>query len=287
LDKGITSDQGEVAKSQDELKRAENVLTEAQTLLTQCNEELGNANDKLAEIQAKLLKNSHFAPIADRLQEILSSLDRRQGLNSELVGLKAALDTVDEVLTKACDTEAASVSAIAGFEAELSGIETSIHQEENILNCSNESALRERTGALLSLQGKISQAIALSALNGRQSFVDTLFIDEGFGALDSDTLDTAVGVLEIIQSFGRKVGVVTHVARIKERLAVQEIVEKTGAGRSRVHFFPPIPIWATPPRSKSRCVDAYQATRRCTPRFTCALGISSKRHAASQAVIPI
>jgi len=162
LDNGITSDQGEVAKSQDELKRAENALTEAQTLLTQCTEELGNANEKLAEIQAKLVKHSHFAPIADRLQEILSSLDTRQSLSNELADLKTALATADEVLTKASDAEAASVTAIAGFEAELSGIETSIHQEEEVLNSSNESALRQRVGALLSLQGKINQAIALA-----------------------------------------------------------------------------------------------------------------------------
>ena len=86
----------------------------------------------------------------------------------------------------------------------------------------------------------LALALALSALNGRQSFVDTLFIDEGFGALDSDSLDTAIGALEVIQSFGRKVGVITHVDGIKERLAVQVVVEKLGAGRSRVRLHPAI-----------------------------------------------
>ena len=190
MDNGIASDQGEVAKSQDELKRAENALTEAQTLLTQCTEELGNANDKLAEVQAKLVKHSHFAPIADRLQEILSSLDTRQSLSNELADLKAALATADEVLTKASDAEAASVSEIAGFEAELSGIETSIQQEEEVLNSSNESALRQRVGALLSLKGKINQAIAL-ALSADLAAVDERNASES-KKLAQQTLDKSL-----------------------------------------------------------------------------------------------
>ena len=84
----------------------------------------------------------------------------------------------------------------------------------------------------------LALALALSGVNGRQSFVDTLFIDEGFGALDTDTLDVAIDALETIQSLGRKVGVVTHVAGMKERLPVQVRVEKLGAGRSRVCLWP-------------------------------------------------
>jgi exonuclease SbcC len=86
----------------------------------------------------------------------------------------------------------------------------------------------------------LALALALSALNGRQSFVDTLFIDEGFSGLDPASLDTAIGALEVIQSSGRKVGVITHIDGIKERLAVQVVVEKLGAGRSRVRLHPAI-----------------------------------------------
>jgi DNA repair protein SbcC/Rad50 len=84
----------------------------------------------------------------------------------------------------------------------------------------------------------LALALALSGLNGRQSFVDTLFIDEGFGALDPDTLEIAVSALEIIQSLGRKVGIVTHVEGMKDRLPVQVRVEKMGGGRSRLRIFP-------------------------------------------------
>lgn len=80
----------------------------------------------------------------------------------------------------------------------------------------------------------LALALALSGLEGRSSFVDTLFIDEGFGSLDADTLDVAIDALEALQGRGRKVGVITHVAAMIERIAVQVRVEKRGAGRSEI-----------------------------------------------------
>ncbi|PKU22716.1 AAA family ATPase [Telmatospirillum siberiense] len=80
----------------------------------------------------------------------------------------------------------------------------------------------------------LALALALSGLEGRGSFVDTLFIDEGFGSLDAETLDVAVDALETLQGYGRRVGVVTHVAAMVERISVQVKVEKRGSGRSVV-----------------------------------------------------
>jgi exonuclease SbcC len=80
----------------------------------------------------------------------------------------------------------------------------------------------------------LALALALASLEGRQSFVDTLFIDEGFGALDRETLDMAIAALETLQGHGRKVGVITHVAAVIERVPVQVRVEMRGGGRSVV-----------------------------------------------------
>jgi exonuclease SbcC len=82
----------------------------------------------------------------------------------------------------------------------------------------------------------LSLALALSGLEGRSSFVDTLFIDEGFGSLDRETLDTAVDALESLHSRGRKVAVITHVAAMIDRIAVQVKVEKLGGGHSVVRL---------------------------------------------------
>ncbi len=80
----------------------------------------------------------------------------------------------------------------------------------------------------------LSLALALSGLEGRQSFVDTLFIDEGFGSLDAESLDLAIDALEMLQGQGRKVGVISHVEALKDRIPVQVQVVRQGAGRSRV-----------------------------------------------------
>jgi DNA repair protein SbcC/Rad50 len=102
--------------------------------------------------------------------------------------------------------------------------------------------LGDDTRSIRSLSGgerflvSLALALALSGLEGRQSFVDTLFIDEGFGSLDADTLDTAISALETLQSQGRKVGVITHVAAMIDRIAVAIRVEKRGPGRSIVRL---------------------------------------------------
>lgn len=80
----------------------------------------------------------------------------------------------------------------------------------------------------------LALALALSGLEGRQNFVDTLFIDEGFGSLDAETLDVAVDALETLQGQGRRVGVITHVAAMIDRIAVQVRVDRHGNGRSTV-----------------------------------------------------
>ncbi len=80
----------------------------------------------------------------------------------------------------------------------------------------------------------LAMALALSGLGGRQTFADTLFIDEGFGSLDSDTLDVAIDALETLQSQGRNVGVISHVEAMKERIPIQIRVLKQGGGKSSV-----------------------------------------------------
>ena len=82
----------------------------------------------------------------------------------------------------------------------------------------------------------LSLALALSGLEGRDFLVDTLFIDEGFGSLDAETLDIATTALESLHSRGRKVGVITHVAAMIENIPVQVKVEKLGGGSSVVRL---------------------------------------------------
>lgn len=80
----------------------------------------------------------------------------------------------------------------------------------------------------------LSLALGLSSLSSNRMSVESLFIDEGFGTLDADTLRTAMDVLERLQTQGRKIGVISHVAEMTERISSQIQVVKTSNGRSSI-----------------------------------------------------
>jgi exonuclease SbcC len=62
------------------------------------------------------------------------------------------------------------------------------------------------------------------------AMLDTLSVDEGFGSLDADTLDDVLDVLDGLRDGGRVVGVVSHVAEMRDRIPAQLHVVKSRAG---------------------------------------------------------
>jgi exonuclease SbcC len=64
--------------------------------------------------------------------------------------------------------------------------------------------------------------------------LDTLFIDEGFGTLDADTLDQVMSVIDDLRERGRAVGIVSHVADLKDRIAERLEVRRLPDGSSAV-----------------------------------------------------
>ncbi|MGM7669045.1 AAA family ATPase [Microbacterium sp. A93] len=64
--------------------------------------------------------------------------------------------------------------------------------------------------------------------------LDTLFIDEGFGSLDADTLEIAMRTLDELRSGGRTVGIISHVESMQEQIPAQLVVEQTASGPSRI-----------------------------------------------------
>lgn len=80
----------------------------------------------------------------------------------------------------------------------------------------------------------LALALGLSSLSSNRMRIESLFIDEGFGSLDADTLRVAMDALERLQTQGRKIGVISHVAEMTERIPTQIRVIKATNGRSRV-----------------------------------------------------
>ncbi|RSZ58012.1 AAA family ATPase [Massilia atriviolacea] len=80
----------------------------------------------------------------------------------------------------------------------------------------------------------LALALGLASLSSNRVRVESLFIDEGFGSLDSETLRVAMDALDGLQSMGRKVGVISHVQEMTERIATRILVQPGGGGTSTV-----------------------------------------------------
>ena len=83
-------------------------------------------------------------------------------------------------------------------------------------------------------------ALGLSALSSRNISFENLFIDEGFGTLDPDTLATVIDSLAMLQtSQGKKVGVISHTDTMSERITTQiRIIKNGNSGSSHIEIYP-------------------------------------------------
>jgi exonuclease SbcC len=81
----------------------------------------------------------------------------------------------------------------------------------------------------------LALALGLAATRSSSLRIETLLIDEGFGALDARTLETATAALTALQgALGVRIGLISHVEYLKEAIPAQFVVETLGGGRSRV-----------------------------------------------------
>ena len=81
----------------------------------------------------------------------------------------------------------------------------------------------------------LALALALSDLVSNKTSIDSLFLDEGFGSLDGDTLEIALTALDSLNASGKMIGIISHVEALKERIPAQIRVEKGGGiGHSRL-----------------------------------------------------
>ena len=97
----------------------------------------------------------------------------------------------------------------------------------------------ERRG-LSSLSGgetflvSLALALALSTLSAKDVQIESLFVDEGFGALDAEALEVALATLDQLQAEGRTIGLISHIPDLAERIGYRVEVVPTGPGTSEV-----------------------------------------------------
>ena len=80
----------------------------------------------------------------------------------------------------------------------------------------------------------LALALGLSDMAGRDARVDSLFLDEGFGSLDEDSLETALETLAGLRAEGKLIGVISHVQALHDRIPTRIRVIPLAGGRSRI-----------------------------------------------------
>ena len=80
----------------------------------------------------------------------------------------------------------------------------------------------------------LALALGLSQMASHNIRVDSLFLDEGFGTLDEESLDIALDTLTGLQQEGKLIGIISHVQALKDRILTQIKVEKISGGFSQI-----------------------------------------------------
>ncbi|HID02670.1 MAG TPA: chromosome segregation protein SMC, partial [Desulfobacterales bacterium] len=80
----------------------------------------------------------------------------------------------------------------------------------------------------------LTLALGLSKMASRKVRVDSLFLDEGFGTLDEEALETALETLSGLQQDGKLIGIISHVSALKERISTQVSIVPLSGGKSTI-----------------------------------------------------
>jgi exonuclease SbcC len=192
LSKELEINASNMKKSEDKIKELEK-KKEASKVWVKLNEMIGSATgDKFAKF-AQGITLDQLIYLANKHLEILSPRYE----------LQRATDSSKLLDIEICD----------GFQGDVvRGVNTLSGGESFIVS--------------------LSLALGLSSLASQKISIDSLFLDEGFGTLDSDSLELALNALNQLQSSGKMVGVISHVEALKERIPLQIKVEPKGDGTS-------------------------------------------------------
>ncbi|SHK47558.1 exonuclease SbcC [Desulfatibacillum alkenivorans DSM 16219] len=185
-----------------------------------------SAHDKLAEKQKDLLKEIEAQKREcdkwGRLHDLIGSSDGKkfrnfaQGLTFEIMVSHANrhLQTMsDRYLLIRDPNEPLDLNVIDNYQA---------GEVRSTQNLSGGESFIVSLALALGLSGMASQNIR----------VDSLFLDEGFGTLDDETLDTALSALSNLKQDGKLIGVISHVQALKDCIPCQIQVEPDNSGRS-------------------------------------------------------
>ena len=215
----------------EDLKKEEATLQEA---LKTLGEEIGAVKQRLSDnalAQEKLLQKKQFIDLQrlkcagwDSLHGLIGSADGKkyrnfaQGLTFEVMVAHAnrQLEKMsDRYLLIRDETQPLELNIVDNYQA------GEIRSTKNLSG--GESFIVS-----------LALALGLSHMSGRKVRVDSLFLDEGFGTLDEDALETALEALAGLHRQGKLIGIISHVPALKERIGTSITITPLSGGKSRI-----------------------------------------------------
>lgn len=216
---------------------------EARTAVAEASQALQEARGRLGEAQARLRADAEnrnrLAAVLDQVEaqrkthalwatmaQLIGSADGRKLRNfAQSLSLDMLLVHANRHLEDLARRY--RLERVAGADLEIQVVDREMGDERR--------GVHSLSGGEMFLVS-LALALGLSAMAGGSGGggIGTLFIDEGFGTLDPDSLDLALSCLEALQATGRQVGVISHVPALVERIGVQVRVIPQGGGRSTV-----------------------------------------------------
>lgn len=210
-----------------EYQRLERALLEVRETLARLKVQLDNNThaksqraDKQVQIEAQQKEYGRW----DMLHELIGSADGKKYRNfAQGLTFEVMIGHANRQLMKMTDRYLLTRSEQAPLELNV----VDNYQAGEIRSTKN---LSGGESFIVSL----ALALGLSQMASSRVRVDSLFLDEGFGTLDEDALDVALETLANLQQDGKLIGVISHVAMLKERISTQIQVTPLTGGRSRL-----------------------------------------------------
>jgi exonuclease SbcC len=206
-----------------QVSEQKNLVAGLKTSLGEVKERLGGKKSDLERMQKQLARKRE---VRKEKAELDKQTDLWEQLASDLKG-----DRFQDFLLE--HYQSGLLSRASEFIQSLSQNRYSLRLEEGeykVLDRWNDAQRPVRTlSGGESFMASLSLALSLSEHLSRGR-IGALFLDEGFGTLDAETLEQVAGVLEALPTQGRLVGIVTHVEALAERLPARLQVEKSPAG---------------------------------------------------------
>ena len=212
------------------LGQIEGERSEIEMLLQEKQQEVGAQQQKIDDLKDALEKRE---ALGDELGAAQQELERWQRLQ-ETIPANALRDFALEIMFKQMGNLANTqllylTSDRYALKVESIGNLTVVDR----WNANEERPVQTLSGGE-SFLTSLALALALSELSSGRAQLNSLFLDEGFGTLDSETLDIAIAALEGLRMQGRNIYLISHIQELTRRLPVKIEVRKKGNGSSSV-----------------------------------------------------